>query len=123
MTENEKVQNGGELMDFVHHHNLMDSYSNIIFTGAVTIETEHDVLENHVTQFIVTNDGYDNYGTLYIHEDIDHNVFPSKYEAKWQTIKHVDKSYLKINGSHPSLKIGKYEVRIIPHGKLWLQNR
>ena len=117
MTEEEKVQNGGELMDFVHHHKLMDNYSKIIFTGAVTIETEHDVLENHVTYFIVSNDGYDNYGALYIHENIDHNVFPSRYEAKWQTFKHVDKSYLKINGVHPSPNIGKYEVRIIPHGK------
>lgn len=117
MTEEERHKNGGELLDFVHYHDLMDSHSNIIFTGAVTIETNNEQLENHVTYFIVSNEGYDNYGTLYIHEDLDHNAFPSRYEAKWQSFNHIDKSYLKITGTHPNPNIGKYEVRIIPHGK------
>jgi hypothetical protein len=41
------------------------------------------------------------------------------FEAKWQTMKHIDNEYLEICGVHSQNQdIGKYSVKIIPLEKL-----
>lgn len=115
MTEKGKSNNAGELINFIHTHKLMDNHSNMTFRDRLTLVTENNKIESLETYFIATNDGYNNACTLIIHEDLDSDLYPTRFDGNWQKFEHVDNMYLQITGSHSqNPKIGKYEAKILP---------
>ena len=115
-----EYENTRALQHFVHHHNLMNSVSAVNFIGIVTIKTDKHKIINKQVKIIITFDGYDNYGTLTLHDnEINPYLFPTVLEAKWQTFKHVDNEYLNIDGFHKfNADIGKYNIKIIPLNRI-----
>lgn len=50
---------------------------------------------------------------------LDTDLYPTVFYARWQKMEHVDEMYLHISDVHRfNAKIGKYDVKIIPQGKL-----
>jgi hypothetical protein len=113
MTE---YSNSRALSDFIHSHELMNSYSVIQFMAVVTIRTANNKFTNQQMKVMADLDGYDNLGTLTLLEnELDPYLYPTNFDAKWQTFQHFDGDYLLITGNHnKNAAIGKYEVKIIP---------
>jgi hypothetical protein len=105
-----------ELNEFVHSQKLINRHSNIDFTALVTIRTEKDKVINQRMRVMVHLDGYDNLGTLTLLEsNMDPYQYPTEFNAKWQTFKHIDNEYLLITGTHTTNPdIGEYNVKITP---------
>ncbi|MNY60317.1 hypothetical protein D3C86_1968520 [compost metagenome] len=90
----------------------MNQYSIVRFEAFVSIITTTNRIDRPM-KIGVEFTGYENYGTLTIYdESIDYKLFPSVFEARWQTFHHFDNKHLYITGLHPI--IGKYEVIILP---------
>jgi hypothetical protein len=104
------------LNEFVHTHKLMDRKGHIMFSALVSITTVQQKLRNRQMDIMVRFDGYDNLGTLTLMEnDLDNNLFPTRFNAKWQKFEHVAEEHLLIKGTHTqNPNIGKYEVKVIP---------
>lgn len=108
-----------QLRDFVETHELTNRHSIINFNSIVTIATAQSELSSQEMEIMITFDGFANSGTVSLMEnELDPNEFPTRFLAEHQTIEHVDKVSLKITGKHPNPRIGNYEVKIIPLGKL-----
>lgn len=108
--------NHKELKGFVEYHGLSNKYSVIQFNALVTITTEKNKVSNEEMEVGITFDGYNNYGTVTLLESyLDPYLYPTVFKAQWQNIKHIDKEYLYITDTHPT--IGRYEVKIIPFSR------
>ncbi len=114
----QKDINCGALRDFVETHSLRDNHSVIQFNAIVDIETEqNDSIEN--LKVGITFDGYNNYGRVDLLDgDLDENLFPTYFDAKWGTFEHDGGIFLRIQGTHPWTQIGKYTAKITPKGRL-----
>ncbi len=108
--------NSQALSDFIHSHKLMNSRSIIEFMAIVTIRTANNKVTNQQMRLMAQLDGYDSLGTLSLLEsDLDPYLYPTVFDAKWQSFQHVDGEFLLITGNHnKNAAIGKYEVKIIP---------
>jgi len=108
--------NQDELRDFVFKHKLMDKHSNIQFRALVSIKTDNNELLNEEMNVMITLDGFDSYGKVFLLGDnLDFTKFPIVFEAKWQKMEHVNNIFLKISDIHKkNLKIGKYCIKIVP---------
>jgi len=117
---NERLNNSGELNDFVHAHNLMNRKSVVNFTAIVSIVTAKNKIENKEIEILISFDNFDSYGQVtFLSGNLDPNLFPTVFDGKWQNMKHVDNVYLKISDTHTkNSNIGKYEVKIVPIRKL-----
>ena len=109
-------ENLRNLKDFVEHHDLQDRFSNIFFNALVTIKTATNKVTNQHMEVRISFDGYDSYGAVTLMKsDLDTNLYPTIFEAKWNQMEHVDDEYLSISDTHKmNPKIGKYLVKIIP---------
>ncbi len=112
--------NGQQLSDFVEKHNLMNKYSNIHFNAFVTIKTIKNIVAMRQMEVMILFDNYNSLGQVKLMEnDLNPYLFPTLFEAKWQTMRHVDNEYLIISDIHrKNIDIGKYSVKIIPITKL-----
>lgn len=111
--------NNRELKNFVGGHSLQNKYSIIQFSANVNIKTEQAELTEEMNVSI-TFDGYQNFGRVSLLEShLDTEVFPTMFDAQWQTFEHVEDVFLKIQGFHKQKpKIGEYVVKIIPIARL-----
>jgi hypothetical protein len=98
----------------------MKSNCVIDFMAVVTIRTILNKIINQQMRIMVHLDGYDNLGTLtFIENELDPYLYPTEFNAKWQTFQYIDDEYLLITGNHTmNTNIGKYEVKIIPLQKM-----
>lgn len=108
--------NNQALSNFIHSHKLMNRHSIIEFMAIVTIKTANNKVTNHQMRVMAQLDGYDSLGTLSLLEsELDPYLYPTVFDAKWQSFQHVDSEFLLIKGNHiKNSDIGKYEVKIIP---------
>ena len=115
-----KIDNSQELRDFVETHDLRNRFSIIHFKSLVSITTAQNKLINKEMEVMITFDDFDSYGKVSLLDSgLDPYLFPTVFEAKWQTMIHVDKEFLKISDTHKqNNRIGVYKVKIIPLEKL-----
>lgn len=106
------------LRNFVHDHDLLDRNSNIHFKAIVSIKTALNRIPNEEMEIRITFDD----GRVSIQDSksiLDTDLYPTVFYAMWQKMEHVDEMYLHICDIHRSnAKIGKYDVKIIPNGRL-----
>jgi len=109
-------QSGGALYEFVHHHKLVGKYGGIRFAAKVTIETAHNRFEAPEMEVMVSLTDFNSMGKLtLIENELDPELFPTIFEAKYDTFIHVHEVYLHITGTHKKRPlIGKYSVVIVP---------
>jgi hypothetical protein len=119
MKEDYMYQNAIELNDFVKYHNLMNRVSIIDFDAKVSIKTVKNTCQNQNVRVMIHLDGYNNYGRLqFIESELDTNLYPNDFDAKYQFFKHIDEVYFQIIGNHTlNSNIGEYEVKIVPLGR------
>jgi hypothetical protein len=110
------VINVGELKDFIEKHKLSDRNSNIQFNSLVSIDTEKNSIRNEKISIWITFSNFNSAGELHLNgNNLNHSLFPTVFEAKWQNMKHVNNEYLLITGNHKNnSEIGKYTVKITP---------
>lgn len=108
------------LREFIHHHKLMDRFSNIQFEGLITIQTAQNQITSERMRVMINLNDYKCYASITIMEShIDPNLYPTVLCARFQKIEHVNKEYLYISDTHTlNHNIGKYSVKITPLSKL-----
>ncbi len=104
---------------FIEANKLMDKYSNIVFKGDVTIETEHSHPYNGVHKLRFHNEHY-SANVLDIHDSDTINKFkyPTNFQTVYQEYSINNDGDLVITGEHTdNPKIGKYTVTITQLGR------
>ncbi|MBL1232426.1 MAG: hypothetical protein COA31_006890 [Flavobacteriales bacterium] len=88
----------------------------IHFNSIISITTTKNKVTNKEMEVIITFDDFDSYGKVFLMDnDLDTCLFPTVFEAKWQTMKHTDQEFLLISDIHKQNdKIGNYKVKVIP---------
>lgn len=116
----QKDINNQQLRHFVEYHDLRDDFSIIQFDAIVNISTIKNRIDRQKMIVWITFDDFDSYGRVTLLEhNLDPYLFPTIFEGKWQTMKHIDNVYLEISDVHAkNADIGKFNVKIIPMGKL-----
>ena len=109
-------QSGQSLYEFVHHHKLVGKYGGIRFAAKVTIETAHNKFEAPEMEVKVSLTDFNSLGKpSLIENELDPELYPTDFEAEYQTFTHVHEVYLHIAGTHKKRPlIGKYSVVIVP---------
>lgn len=104
------------LSNFIHSHKLMNRHSIIEFIAIVTIRTANNKVTNKQMKIMVELSGYNSLGALTLLEnELNPLLYPTVFDAQWQSFKHVDNEFLWIVGNHTqNSDIGRYEVKIIP---------
>lgn len=109
-------QNSQALNEFVHHHKLIGKYGTIRFMAKITIGTAHNRFESQGMEVMVNLADYNSMGKLsLIENELDPELYPTIFDAKYDTFNHVHEVYLQITGTHTKRPlIGKYSVIIVP---------
>ena len=71
-------------------------------------------------EVMITFDDFDSHGKVSLMDnELDPYKFPTVFEAKWQSMEHVDNELLMISDTHKkNLQIGDYRVKVVPLEKL-----
>ena len=112
--------NRQQLSNFVEKHNLRNRHSIIHFNAVVSITTAKNKLVNKQIEVMISFDNYNSLGQVTLMEsELDSMLFPTIFEAIWQSMEHIEDEHLLISGIHrKNPLIGKYSVKIIPLNKL-----
>jgi len=115
----DEYRNSRELRDFVEKHHLRSNNSIIHFNAIVTISTAKDKKTNLESEVMVNFDEHGSLSLFRIEVELDPMLYPSVFNAKWQSMSHVDGEYLLISGMHSTNSdIGKYTAKIHPRKRL-----
>ena len=116
----QKDINNQQLRNFVEYHNLRDNYGIIQFNSIVNITTVKNKIDRQKMRVSISFDDFDSYGRITLLEsNLNPYLFPTVFEGKWQTMKHIDDVYLEITDVHTkNADIGKYKIKIVPLDKL-----
>ncbi len=118
--QTDQENNSQELNDFVSKHKLRNRHSIIHFNSIVNITTAENKIVNRKMEIIISFKDYNSMGIVTLMaSDLDPFTYPTKFEAKWQKMEHVEGEYLKISDTHKTNSaIGKYSVKVLPLERL-----
>ncbi len=110
------MDNTHQLKKFIEVNKLMYNNNVVNFIGIITINTKYNKISKKEIPIMINFNGFDNNGVLEVFDDdIVPEIFPSKFNAKYDSFENINDIYLKITGFHKiNPNISNYEVTIVP---------
>lgn len=117
MSQDEEHKNTDAISSFLTTHKLRNRLGGPPqFNATVVFQTREISEETTEAQVMITTEGYNNPGRIVLlNENLHPSLYPTDFDARFQTFEDVNNEYLLITGTHASKPmIGKYEIKIFP---------